>query len=269
MTRGYFDTGTAGCGFVAYAPKNPYNDVATVFTTASTFAGSAIATSGAGVNLIQRSTNYFSSTMITTNGIGVRLVGSGIRVRNISQALNVGGILCGLQIDQNENSSNFSSITIPADPRTALVAQAMNSGEWSVLVWRPTDMGDIDYMGDDTGYATSDPKMLFMALPPTGVSQRYEFEIVEFWEFNGRGCPEYTVSHADPVGLSRVLDGIQMRPITLSQRDWIDHTAGAVVDSIAHSDSVAKTIEDLLGLAGLNSGLVGGLVKGLTTFLAL
>lgn len=270
-TRGTFSTSTSNSnGFVAVAPKCGFNDIATVFSTTSSFGGTAIATSGTGVTASFRSTLPFTNGFITANGMSMRLVGMGLRVRNITQALYMGGILFGLQIDQNELSTTFTASSIPADPRTALVAQAMaDQKSWSVMVWRPTDMGDLDFMGEDTGYGAADPKLFFWCIAPPGAPQTFEFELIEFWEFYGRGVPEYTVSHADPVGLSRVLDGIQMRPITLDQKDWVNHTAQAVVDSIAHSDSVAKTVEDLLGLAGMGGGLVGGLVKGLTSFLLL
>lgn len=269
MSRGTFTTGTLGYGFVAYAPQCAPNDVTTVFTTTINFAGNAIDVSGVGIGAAYRSTLPFTAGQLAT-GIGRRLVGSAIRVRNISQALNVGGILYGTQIDVNEDHSTFNAATIPADPRTAIVGQSLNQEDWSVMVWRPVDMGDLDFQGEDTAIVGSQPRVFFFAVAPSpATSQTYEYELVEFWEFNGKGVPEYTVSHSDPVGLSRVLDGIQMRPITLSQKDWINHTASSVVDSIAHSDSVAKTVEDLLGLAGLNGGVVGGLVKGLTAFLAL
>lgn len=279
VTRGTFSTGGAAgnnSGFVCIIPRNCGNATSTVFTSFGAYAGSSFSkTVGATVAGAPRSSLPFVAAAF--DGIQGRLVGLGIRTRNISQALNVGGILTGIQADAGEDISTWTAAQVTSDPRSVLLAQALEEQtKWCTLVWRPTDISDLDYVGgtEDFSMGTS-PSMGFLVNGPGTTTQTYEFEIVEFWEFIGASAtqgvrpPELVNSHADPVGLARVMGGIQDTPLTLDSKEWVEKSAQAIVESVAHSDSVSKTVEDLLGFAGMSIPAAMNMVKSLTSFLAL
>jgi len=214
----------------------------------------------------------YTLASFASNKIQGRLVGLGLRVRNITQALNVGGLLYAIQGTRATDLTGYTVAQIKADPRTVLVPQALSEQtEWSVMVWRPNETSDLDLDGDFTLASTL--SMAFIADIPTNTPQTFEWEMVEFWEYAAGGpgltLPEMTMQHADPVGLARVTEALQTPPNTLQQKEWITDAATGLVDAVAHSDSVAKTVEDLMGFAGMATGMIGPMVSSLVKALAI
>lgn len=257
ITRGSFTTGSF-YGFVCVCPYNGGNNTNTIFTStgSSYVANSAFGkTPTAGVAGAARTGLPFPAAAF--DGIQGRLVGFGLRVRNITQSLNVGGLLTGIICNDDEDLTAPVSGWLTNEPRAVNVPQALSEQtEWSTLVWRPGDMSDLDFHGgaEDFSFSTV-PCMGFSATPAGATAQTYEWEAVEFWEFMGRSPsqtlapPELVSSHADALGVSRVSEALQFNPLTLTAKDWQVHAANSLVDAIAHSDSVAKTVEALAGTA--------------------
>lgn len=280
VTRGTFVTGTAGYGFVGVSSSFWPNDVARgLYTSGATFAG-GWAASGTGVTAAARSANPYTS--VSSDGISGRLVGLGLRTRNITKALNVGGILAALQGSMDEFVSLLSAAQVFADARAILVPQVLSDqSEWSVLNYRPLDLDALGWIGQNGDRALQSNvgfDMGFLAQAPSTAgadAQTFEYEIIEFWEFMGQSVstgvrvPTLTRSDADEVGLDRVLAASAATPNTLLQRDWTLAMAEGVVESVAHSDTVSKTVEDFLGLAGVALPMVSKMVSSLTSFLSL
>lgn len=276
VSRGTFTTPpTANLyGFVAVAPFQGANNVNSIWTSTAAYAGlNPFAVGGTGVTPSTRALPFATAAF---DGIQGRLVGLGLRVRNITQALNVGGMLFGIIADRGENIASITSANFTSDPRTILVPQALSDQtRWSTVIWRPGDLSDLDFLGgtEDFSFQTT-PSIGFCAISSSGNSQTFEFEVVEFWEFVGESNsqsvrpPDLTASHSDPVGLSRVLEGTQYNVLSADQEDWNLHTAHALVDSIAHSDSVARTVETLVGPI-VKSLPLGKMVSSLIGFLGL
>jgi len=272
VTRGSFTSfaGPNAIAFVAVSPQNPGNNQSSIYASNGSVSTGVI-TTGAAATGIQRNTLPYPLASFSPLLIQARLVGCGLRVRNITQALNVGGLLYAIQGTRSTDLTTWTATQIKADPRTVLVPQALSEQtEWSVMVWRPNETSDLDLDGDFS--LPSSLSMAFVADNPGSTAQTFEFELVEFWEYASGGpgvtVPELTIQHADPVGLARVSEAFQNPPNTLKIEDWARDGAQSIVEAIERSDTVAKTVEDMLGFAGIASSAVVPMVKSLlTTFL--
>jgi len=269
INRTVFVVPANGTGFVCVT-LSPSNSANTIFTSTSSYAGSVFAKTGVGVGAAPRANLPFG----IFDGIQGRIVGFGLRIRCIAQALYVGGAAYGVQSAEAEDLTTWTQTQVVTDPRTIQVPIALqDQSEWQTLIYRPNDELDLDMKGEDVAFP-SVPTIGWLVIGTT-VNLQYQVEIVEFWEFMGQSAstgakpPELTNSHADPVGLSRVLEGTQTAPLSGKMDDWIAHTADSIVEAMAHSDTVSKTIEDLLGIAGVSMPAVATMVKSLTGFLAL
>lgn len=283
LTRGVFTTGT-NVGYVAVANYDWYNGSNTIWTTTSAYTtalSAPYASTGGGVTALVRGGLPYPSA--DDDGIQGRLVGCGLRVRNISQQFGIGGILYAIAVSGDEPLENYGLAALSSDPRVYTVPQAIGNGsDWQTLVWRPMDDIDLGWIGNDGDRGVNiSASMIMWATPPpltaaTGFSnsQTFEFEFIEFWEFMGFDSssgvhpPELSMSMADSVGLDRVLGAVQAPPRSLDARDWQKSMVTGIIDAIAHSDSVSKTIEDLMGAAGFPLSLVSQLAKPLMAFLA-
>jgi len=264
-TRGVFVTGTAGFGFVSIAPFVSAKDTLKLFFTSGTFAGIVPSGPGVGVTGVADGQLPYTAASLGT-GIVSRLVAVGVRVRNITQLLNVGGTLNIVQLDDQQTVNNFTFANLNALPDTTVVPQALGAqGDWTVLVWRPMGLSSLDFTPDDGVGANANPTMIVYAVAPSpGVVNSYEYEMVSFFEYQGQTAavspPNLVLSDADQVGIDRVLDASQRIPISPTPEEWQRQMAYGLVEAIAHSDSVARTIEDLIG--GVVGGVFGGGKKG-------
>jgi len=277
--RGTFTTGSAGWGYVAVAPFVPSSDTNKIFSTGAGFtlaktSNFALSTATAGV-VVQGDTSLPFTSAAFTGGIQARLVGCGLRVRNISQAMNVGGILAVVQLADDNNVSSFNGNGLETFADTLMIPQVLqDQNAWTCLMWRPLENSSLDWLPDTSLAATQNATMVISATAPqAATTQTFEWEMVSFWEFAGQSSsqnlPATTRSDADSVGLDRVLTASQRLPMTGLAEDWAAQMAHGVVDAMAHSDSAAKTVEDLVGGGGLSLGKIAGLVGELASFLLL
>jgi hypothetical protein len=274
VTRGTFAAGTNGQGFILVAPYDPRNSQITIWTTTTGFVGTTYSkTVGATVLGSSRTSMPYSAGAFPgagSPGVQGKLVSLGLRVRNIGQLVQIGGILLGTTVPSDTSLETLSFAQVQAYPGTCLVPQALtDQSEWSELIQRPTDVTDLDYL--DTGVINVAGCLGFYY---AGFSTNlFEYEIVEFWEFIGTAgsiqVPEIQESHGDEVGLGRVLEAVQEMPVSLLGRDIQKQTAEGIVDAFAHSDSTARTVEDLLGFVGLPMSAVSGMVSSLVKSFAL
>lgn len=280
LSRGSFTTNSAGVGWVMVAPLIACNDQIAIW--ASKGGGTATGFSKAAID-----NNYgFKSTLPYPNAdfsspdnfLTARLVGCGLRIKSVTQAMNVGGLAMGCRLPPGEDLSQYSFNQILQQPQTVVCPQTLDGqGEWLQLIWHPGDYSDISFSDSAVDYSVGaiDQRAATMGFlvqaPAILVPQTYEYELMSFWEFSGaysaQALPELTTSEDDPIGLSRVLGASQVTPNSLTVKETVTDMANGVVDAMAHSDSVAKTVEDIMGVLGVDGNVVGKLVSGLATFL--
>jgi hypothetical protein len=293
VMRGTFSTGTltTGSGGVGWAPFLPANDVSQAnagapacwYTTSAYSSASAtmpVAIPTTGVTTVTKAALPFPNAAFATSGnyLSARLVGCGLRVKNVTAPLYRQGTLYGCQLPKRSAATNMNRLLTGVSPAMGSSIEESTTQEgWRYLNWRPTDEDDIDFLDGAINHATSDHGNFCMAFWVQGASMTnpstYIWEVVEFWEFYGQTTtyqlPSSTRTHSDPVGLSRALEAVSVPANSLGLPEYIRGASERVVDAMAHSDTVSKTIEDLLGLAGMAMPAIGTLVGGLSKALAL
>lgn len=266
-----------GLGFIVAKPFCSGNDQNSIFvSTAYALAPSvAVDVGAAGVTAVTKANLPYSATDMGSTVLA-RLVGCAIRIKNASALGNVGGLIFAGQVDDTDNLLNYTPAQLEAMPDWPTVRPSAEvqdddtqEGGWATIVFRPQGMNAIDWY-TWSGPSDNNPTFAIFVQDP-GAAQTYFYEYVEFWEFTGSSTtitlPAVEVSDSDPVGLARVMEAAQRMPLNLEQDEYCKQMAVGCVEEIAHSDSVAKTVEDLLGTA-LSIGKAVPMIGSLFDFLS-
>jgi hypothetical protein len=278
LYRGNFTTGTAGVGFIVWAPLKACNDQGGIFSTTASFAGTTYAlTPTVGVTSSNKTTLPFPNSAFANPGtfMQARLVGAGLRVRNTTAPLYKSGAYTASRIATGQGLQLLPD----ALRNNALdtVKQACSLDDWVYWNWVPQDEEDYDFPDaniDYTGNSGKSAPNFGILVTGAQISQpsTFEWEIVEFWEFQGQAgsfqATSLLRSHADPVGQARVLEGVAVPPKSMQQKDLIRQVSESVVEAMAHSDTVSKTVEDLLGMAGMALPAVSRIVSSMISMLS-
>lgn len=275
LMRFNVQTGTNSYGYFMCAPYISSNNTAKYAMTTNAYTGGAStvpATSGTGVvSAFNTQLPYTAANMAA--GMSARLVALGIRSKNVTQLMNIGGSIVAGQIDDQGNAVGGYSPVVVTALSDFVYTEGRREG-WAILNWRPFGATSLDWMPDDNLTQNANWTMMFVfTAPAASAVQTWEVEVVEFWEYQGVAPgtiapPELTMTDADQTGTDRILSAAQRLPLTLDAHDWDAQMAHGVVEAMAHSDSVAKTVEDLTGLAGLPVKTAVDLVGSLMAFLA-
>jgi hypothetical protein len=277
LMRGQFQAGSAGVGWIQWAPQNPTNNIPSIITTTNLYAGTSFAY-GAGNTSVPKASLPYSNNNFLTAGqcLGARLVASGLRVRTTTPVLNQGGSLQACRLPTGQQLSLISLNTLAASVETVKTGAQLTTREdgWNYWNYIPQDEEDIDFPDGNVDYSTAGKGFLNFGMAyqgPAGTAATFDWEIIEFWEFSGGTStvvlPNLTRSHADPVGLSRVLEGVSVPPQTLALGDFARRASERIIEEMANSDSAAKTVEDMLNLAGMALPAVNTLVNSLVKML--
>jgi hypothetical protein len=270
LKRGTFVIGTASVGWISWCPRNPTSDVRSVQYTTAAYAGTqfAQAVTAGTVQAQKDAMPYANADFFDPNASkSSRCVASGMRIRYVSALQSLGGTVLGCRTESKSALSVFTEAQLTANPDNVFTAVAP---DWLTLLYTPQESEDTDLTEGPVNWSTSTEGNLnygFLVHGAPGLT--FEWELVEFHEFAGadstfNSLPGVTKTHADPVGLSRVLEGVQMPIKDLDHKPWVKEACDTVIEMMAHSDSAARTVEDLLGLAGIN---MGGVAKLATTLL--
>lgn len=283
LQRFSFTTGTAGYGFVSMDPTQPANDQPYVNYTGATYGGTGFAEApGTGISQQPNLKLPYdaASFAVGQSTFTFRLVAAGLRIRNVTQALNVGGMLLGIRLpgDEENSVSQLSWADTASSPYAVLLSSSLDKqADWKTLVWVPTNTAQLTLSNVNEG-TNFIPTLGFLAqAPAVSTPQTFEVETIQFFEFGGQykdtaipaelSLPSVEVSYADSVGLDRVLHGATYLVPALTTEENVENLANGVVEAFAHSDSTAKTVEDLLGSVGKSllsaSKLAGTLIKWL------
>lgn len=276
FTRTQFSTNaSSNFGFVAWVARNPASDQATLAVTNSFFSGSTITMAAAGVIANAKGgMQYPNASFSVPGGYRARLVGSGARFRCTSSEMNTAGSLQCVRANSQSSLTGLTYTGAGVNMANRKVTSYEALTEWQYWNWFPQGDADNTFPDAAVDYSAAvnlTPTMAIMASCPAGANMTYEVELVEFWELinTGQGAqlPALQRSHVDPVGMARVQEGVSVPPTSLDLRSLATHTSKQIIDEMAHSDSAAKTVEDLLGIAGLSIPSVAKLVTSLTSLL--
>lgn len=283
LMRGTFSTGSGHCGWCLVAPFIADNVMTKVLATKPTYAGTTatLFATGATVSALVEPDFPYTFNQLTT-GMEVRTVACGIRWRNITEAGKVGGMSAAYQGPDITNYTDYSPDNVLADRSSVVASNAvvpLKVGEeqntWTTMVWRPRDEGSLD--AEDSIDNPYNPNFtVFIVATDGGDPQTFEFEVITFVEYSGvsvdagTGAITYpaaqTMSDVDEVGMDRVLEGLQRTPLDLQAGAWAEQAVAGIVDSVAHSDTAARTSELIEGSGGMGLGKILGMANSLLSF---
>lgn len=277
INRGSFaSSGTTGVGFVTWSPLCAASNVNAANWSTTAFAGTSFAVGGvAGVSSGGKSTLPYLAVDFSTAGdfFTARLVASVMRVVNTTAPLYRSGSITASRMPTGLRLGDLSAANVQSTLESIKVPA--NHEDFMYWAFVPQDEEDFDfpdgaitYTADGVGNrAAQNYGLLFQGGALTPNTSTFDWELVEFWEFTGvrqsKTVDSLQKSHADPVGHARVLEAISVPRQSLDVKDVANNVGENIVNAMAHSDTVAKTVEDLLGMAGLSLGKTDSLVTSL------
>jgi len=233
----------------------PMNDAATfvggqgafvTYTTGSQtvtgFALSTVATQPIGTALANSNSPYNCSD--TYAQLEYKIVGCGLRVRNITSVLNRGGSLIGLETGTHAGLGGFTPGAALYTPSVALLEDtcermSSTSNEWQSVVWHPRSPADVfTYNGNyivtlapaGPYSATGSPLGFIM---PNSPSQTYEWEAYVVFEAYGQVAHGLTPSLSDPNGMAVVQNITQStaarKPKSGDRAKWVATLLGKAI----------------------------------------
>jgi len=277
LRRGTMTTGTGLVGYIVACPYIGVNDTGKIAYTGSAWAGTTSTvfqqTAGGGVTLDTNPSLPYTAAQMAA-GIFARLVGWGIRVRNISPALNVGGMVLGAQLPDGYGSSNFTPAQLFQRADSVVIPQSLQpASDWITMVYRPTTDALLGFQPDADYPSGAQFGIVICCIAPSGYVQSFEFEVVEYWEYMGGtgavAVQNLTLGEADMAGAERVMNACQRLPLSLLQTDWNAQMANGIVDDVAHSDTIAKTVEAIAGHVGGLAKAIWPMAKSIFSFLGI
>jgi hypothetical protein len=203
FTRGTFEIGTDGRGAVIVTHRDPTNDgIAARSSTAATTNLSSVDLRFMD-NYTDRSfpNSPFQQADINNpgneDGVSMRPVGVGLRVRFVGTELNKGGrVFLARRYDGQTNMGNVGAPAISGIYQSISVPSTRN---WAQICYRPLESPDLEFGAVDPAYALA-------ATVAGGVTgEAWEFEVIGYYEFRGVHIGQLTVSRPDPAGGSAVL----------------------------------------------------------------
>jgi len=202
-SKGTFTTAVSvgpASGWIAFDPLNAmasdnpcvfYNDP--VSTTGDTILTPTITP---GSNVPQYSNSPYVLGAFGQAGLQARVVSAGIRIRYIGTELNRGGEIVGLH---HPSHSQLSGFTVPLMNTYKESARLPPIREWSTLLYRPVDTGDLNFA---IQLAPAAMQFFMGFIVPSGIpgASPYEYEVFSNLEMQGAQVQNKLPSHVDSVG---------------------------------------------------------------------
>jgi hypothetical protein len=199
-------------GYIAIAPAAGAAGANSGFVITSNNALNAatIDLNNAPVNTVWTSNSEYDFADFGANLAQYRIVGVGVRIRNITPALTKGGQCIGLAEPSHSVITNMTTGDFDAYSESARHS-AKDLGSWIQLVWRPVDSDDADFqftfptpaVGSINGFC-----MGFIIVPPAGSPQTYEFEAYGLYEIQGKNVTSKRFSIADTSGFEATSNAV-------------------------------------------------------------
>jgi len=231
---GTFFTGTAGTGFVMLNPylgvfQDPVpNATNAINSSLATFASLAFQSYPTlGVSTAITTSPYTSA--LTQEQATFRLVGAGVRCRNVTPLLNRGGSLVGIE---TMNHDTLVGQTLAACMLEDSAERCnTNSAGWNTVVYHPQEPSELSFVSGTTA-GTSFLGFIAQSASQDGAlpAQVYEWECVICVEMKGAQIHGLTPSYSDPVGLGHVQN---MTASINTRKPFISDDAGLRLTRIA------------------------------------
>jgi len=208
-TKGTFTTSTdpAALG-VGYVAVNPFagmaNDSQWVRTSVPANPNPAIDLVAVGETVGYNSNSEYTLASFGPQFAQKRVVACGLRIKNITANIQVGGKVIGLTEPTHASLSGFGEGGLNAFLETGILSgEALRKP--LKLLWYPTDTNDTNMTSAfPADNAQNGSCMAFLCVAPSGLPQTYEFEAYIIAEIQGQNVTSKDLSIADSTGFEAV-----------------------------------------------------------------
>lgn len=215
FARGTFGQGTT-TGFIIFNPlKGISSDEDCIYYTTGAFVGTDMSsTVGAGLLAARLNSSYSYAQMGVNDGLRVRVVSAGIRVRYDGTELNRAGRIIPIEHPTHSSLTTFNVTDILAMQGITPVRPS-SDGKWVTVVSSgPKQAVELSYATDPNANAQGAwPYLGVMVnggVAPTAGTANYvlEFECWANYEIVGTNLSGQTISHHDPIGASLAANAV-------------------------------------------------------------
>jgi len=247
FSRGNFQIGTMGDGYVAINPYSPANNptfASVNLTTSPTYVSTGYGgTAAAGV--VGANNNSPFTQLGFTNGQNYyRTVGCGLRVRYMGSELNRSGrYICYREPNNNNINAGVTNATLMNNTETT---SCPCGPEWCYVHFSPALAQDLAYGALATGNNLS---MLIMVNGGTAGTV-YEYEAVWWFETTGGLLPMLTPSSSDPQGFAVAQSALAVtQPTNTPSETWklfLSEAGSIVKDTLSFLGPAVKVAATFL-----------------------
>jgi hypothetical protein len=249
FSRGTTVVGTAGYGQLFVVPLNLANDVTLGYGSQASWAGAALASSGTGVTTLFRNGPYPVADL-GNDGVQMRVVSCGIRLRYTGTELNKGGTIYTLEHPNHGSLAGMNEIAIAAYP-TARTYPVTRS--WISVTYAPVRAIELEYR---TGAATASAFLAMLIVSEPG--NTFEFEVYQNFEATGE-VESQTKSESDIVGFASARTAVtkvdKTLPSLAAERSMLAQMMYEVADSSSALGGVPGMVGSLSKIAMKSFGV--------------
>lgn len=271
-TRGTFQTGTNGYGWIVANPWNTCNDRTIASYTINTFAGADPiadpAAPPAGVNnALAAKIPYANADFNGVNAkVKARVVGVGLRIRYIGPELARSGQIIGLRNPDNRTLVALSR----AEFRSFETSKTFsNKKQWIYALYRPVEPNDYEYspVSDRNSENASGFLSYSLGMYVTDTTDStgspgpapFEWEIIQYVEYIGN-IDNITRSHVDTQGMAHIRNSLPTKSVTDSMTKHVKKIASSLYDSI-DSNSIVSAAAPAVGGALAYKNFFGPVIE--------
>jgi hypothetical protein len=209
-SRGVFEIGTEGVGFVTLNPYNVTSKTSPLlvhhtgtYTTAAYAANSYKEPPDPGINFYDNDSPY-APLDISPEGITWRCVGAGLKCRYTgTEITRAGRCVVG--------RTPFNTPLIAGSNANAfLVDRAFTVNpvdrKYHFCTYRPAKSTDTTYVTENVGENWS----MICYVEGSEPGSSFEFDAIQWFELIGKPLPQMTRSHSDPTGMSVIMESLSL-----------------------------------------------------------
>lgn len=210
--KGSMATGTTGYGFISMTPVAA-SDVATINTTTSTsvMTATTVISSVTFLSGANFSNSPYAAAAFGNNGILMRSVAYGIRIRCTSSMMNRGGSYILFEHPQHQDATGLTFTLIKSFPgaQTLGIPQLIDPNQWdaSVCTSGPTVPAELNYSSSGSG-PLNGLSPLIICINSAVAGMTFDWECYHHVEFIGQQTTR-TPSHSSPAGFSSAVQAMK------------------------------------------------------------
>lgn len=238
FTRGSFNTGTTGDGYIVFQPAL-VNDLSALSFTGSSSVGTA-STSLAGFTNVSTASfskiPFSSAQVVTTSAVAGRVVSACLRVRYAGTEASRSGLISGCEHPDHNNLALYSSNEINTFESTYR-ERPSGDGAWFCVNWSgPSNPGEVEY-ANLQNYCGTGIAPLAICINGAAAAASYEYEAWINLEYIGKDTIGKTNNQVDEQGYGNVLQAVKSaagtKPLTVEAGPSIIEKFGnAIVDNM-------------------------------------